>query len=55
MEARLGDKDAELNKQKKEIQTLRVRKWIKILLCMHDDLTNGFRRSKEDWEKWRLE
>ena len=39
MEARLSEKSAELNKQNKELQTLRVRNWMKILLCMHDDLT----------------
>ena len=55
MEGRLGKKDAELKKQKQELQTLRVRKWLKILLYMHNDLTNGFRRPEEDWEKWRLE
>ena len=48
MEARVGEKDAELDKQKKELQTLRVRTKM-IRLCMHNDLTNDFRRTGNCW------
>lgn len=48
--ARMGKKDAELKKQMKELQTLRVRKWMKILLCLHDDLTNGFQEDRRGLE-----
>ena len=41
MEARLGEKDAELNKQKEELKTLRVRNWMETLLCMHDNLLDN--------------
>ena len=56
MKARLSEKDAELNKQKEELQTLRVRNWMETLLCMHDDLITICRRTEEDWrQKWRLD
>ena len=51
MEGRLGEKNAELNKQKEELQKLRVRNWIETLLCMHDDLIMVCRRTEEDWRQ----
>ena len=55
LEAKVAVKDDEIDRQQRELQTLRVRNWL-LRYCMYEKDSPGFRRREKGWrQKWRLD